>query len=233
MIASVQLADVGVSGAAALLTRTLRPDSIPGLRTGHLVVAAPLSPTVLRKPQPSRAGLIAFWADEAAFDEFAATHPIAERLATGWRTLLRPVRVTGSWPGLPEDLDTGAEAANPSPALVLTLGRLRLSETWRFLRTAARAEAAALAAPGLIWATGLTRPPLMATCSLWRGSAELAAYAHRPGDHTAAVTADRERPFHHRSAFIRFRPIRSSGQLDGVNPLGASAFAPASRPAMP
>lgn len=246
MIASVQVADVGVSGAAALLTRSFRPEAIPGLRNGHLVFAAPLRPTVLPVPQPTRVGLIGFWSDGAAFEEFTATHPVAARLAGGWRAQLEPVRATGSWPGLPDDLgstesasdlpgdlDSTASASNPSPALVLTLGRLRLGQTWRFLRASARTEAAALAAPGLVWATGLARPPLVFTCSLWRGTADLAAYAHTPGEHQTAVAADRQRPFHHQSAFIRFRPVRMTGHLDGVNPLAESALAPASRPATP
>ncbi|HKI67266.1 MAG TPA: hypothetical protein VJ989_08365 [Solirubrobacterales bacterium] len=41
------------------------------------------------------------------------------------------------------------------------------------------------------------------------------------GSHQAAVRADRSRPFHHESAFVRFRPLASHGQWDGHNPLAA------------
>ena len=45
-------------------------------------------------------------------------------------------------------------------------------------------------------------------------------YSYRDGGtHMAAVKADRERPFHHESAFIRFRPYRSEGEWEGRNPL--------------
>lgn len=41
------------------------------------------------------------------------------------------------------------------------------------------------------------------------------------GSHQAAVRADRARPFHHESAFVRFRPLVSHGRWDGRNPLSA------------
>jgi hypothetical protein len=45
-------------------------------------------------------------------------------------------------------------------------------------------------------------------------------YSYRDGGaHMAAVKADRERPFHHESAFIRFRPYRSEGEWEGRDPL--------------
>ena len=41
------------------------------------------------------------------------------------------------------------------------------------------------------------------------------------GSHRAAVAADRARPFHHESAFVRFRPYASRGSWDGRDPLAA------------
>ncbi|MGZ6999137.1 MAG: spheroidene monooxygenase, partial [Acidimicrobiia bacterium] len=110
--------------------------------------------------------------------------------------------------------------------VVLTLGRLRLSQAGRFLRTSARAEAAALRAPGLIWGTGLARPPYVATCSLWDGQDAIAGYAFAgSGAHPAAIATDREQPFHHQQAFIRFRPVAERGSLGGRNPLREGSLA--------
>ena len=87
--------------------------------------------------------------------------------------------------------------------------------------------AAVLTAPGLIWATGLGRPPFVATCSLWKSSQAAATYAYGPNDaaHQTAIRADRARPFHHESAFIRFRPYGAHGRLDGKNRLPENALA--------
>ena len=108
--------------------------------------------------------------------------------------------------------------------MVLTLGRLRLTRALPFFRTSAKAEGAVLDAPGLIWATGLARPPFVSTCSLWESAHAISEYAYgreRPA-HPAAIATDRAKPFHHQSAFIRFRPYASDGSLDGRNPLAAS-----------
>ena len=39
------------------------------------------------------------------------------------------------------------------------------------------------------------------------------------GTHRAAMAADRAQPFHHESAFVRFRPYASRGSWDGRDPL--------------
>ena len=81
-------------------------------------------------------------------------------------------------------------------------------------------------APGLIWATGIGRPPFFATCSLWHSADASTAYAYSPGDaHNAAIAEGHAQPFHHQQAFVRFRPYDSAGRLDGRNPLGAAGLA--------
>jgi hypothetical protein len=79
---------------------------------------------------------------------------------------------------------------------------------------------------GLIAASiGFARPALprlVSTFSIWRSAAAMRAYAFdSAGSHQAAVQADRARPFHHESAFVRFRPYASEGSRDGRNPLAA------------
>jgi hypothetical protein len=46
-------------------------------------------------------------------------------------------------------------------------------------------------------------------------------------EHRAAVKAHAKRPFHHASAFIRFRPYGAEGEWDGENPLAQALPAPA------
>ena len=98
-----------------------------------------------------------------------------------------------------------------------------------FFRASAKAEGAVLDAPGLIWATGLAKPPFVSTCSLWESSDALSAYAYSGAmpEHPAAIAADKAKGFHHESAFIRFRPYGSEGKLDGRNPLAEEWMATA------
>jgi len=214
MIVSVHLADVGWSATAGVLRRKSSLSKVEGLRYAETTVTAPLSESLLPSPTLGRVGLIASWDDDAALDEFSANHPLARALSAGWQVRLEPLHVYGSWSGLPdlpsEELALGEE----EPVAVLTLGQLRLRRVRAFLRASARAEGEAVADPALLASTGLARPPrLVATFSLWRNAAGMRAYARGRSDgaHPAATRAHRSEPFHHESAFVRFRPYASTG----------------------
>ncbi|MBA3280392.1 MAG: hypothetical protein H0U22_17125, partial [Geodermatophilaceae bacterium] len=85
--------------------------------------------------------------------------------------------------------------------------------------TTPRDSTAAIAAPGLVWATGLARPPFVCTCSVWESARMAAAYAYGSADrgHPDAIDADAAKPFHKQSAFVRFRPYHVEGLLSGPN----------------
>ncbi len=223
MIASLHLADVGLRPAMRVLAMRLDRSSAPGLVYAQTMVAAPLGSNVLPRPRPGRIALFAAWENDRSAEAFIAGHPLAARLAHGWRVRLQPTRVFGAWPPLP-GLPADEIPMDPDePAAVLTLGRLRLSQTPRFLRASAAAEGRALRDRALLASTGLARPPsLVATFSLWRCTAPMRAYAEgreEGAQHRAAVRAHTTRPFHHHAAFIRFRPYRAEGAWDGINPL--------------
>lgn len=186
-----------------------------------MAVTAPLGGSLRPSPQAGRLALVAFWDDDAALDRFLADHPMAEALSGGWHVRLDPLRAFGSWPGLPDDVPRARNVGYEGVAAVLTVGRMRLTQAPRFFRASNKAENRVLGAPGLIWTTGMARPPFVATCSLWESTEALSDYAYGPDNpaHPDAIAADRAKPFHHQEAFIRFRPYGSQGSLRGRNPL--------------
>lgn len=222
MIVSVHLADVGLGQAQRLLFRRPKASDLPGLLYAEPVLTAPLG-TRLPRPEPGRIGLIAAWKDDIALDRFLGGHPFAERLAGGWHARLEPRRCFGTWAGMPELPAKELPVRDDEPVAALTLGRLRFARTLPFLRSGAPAERDAVANPAVVASTGLARPALprlVSTFSIWRSAAAMREYAFaKDGSHQAAVRADRARPFHHESAFIRFRPYASEGSWDGRDPL--------------
>lgn len=222
MIASVHIADVGVRKALGVLFRGPKPKSVPGLRDADVATPAPLNGKNSAKPQFGRVALVAFWDDDAALDGFlASSHKVARTLADGWRLRLAPLRAHGSWPGLPDDTPHTRNVAHDGPTAVLTLARFKWKRVRAFFRASARAEASLLESPGVIWQTGMAKPPFVATCSLWESTEALSTYAYgseRPG-HSESMAENRAKPFHHQQVFIRFRPYDSVGHLDGTNPL--------------
>lgn len=222
MIVSVHLADVGALQATRLLFRHLDPAKVPGMTYAEPVLTAPLGSRVPR-PRLGRIGLIAAWKDDAALDGFLAGHPVAERLAGGWHTRLEPRRCFGSWSGMPDLPASELPMDDEEPVVVLTLGRLRILRTRPFLEAGGPAEREAVGNRAMVASTGLARlarPRLVSTFSIWRSTAAMREYAFAEGGtHQAAVRADRDRPFHHESAFIRFRPYASQGTWGGRDPL--------------
>jgi hypothetical protein len=232
MIASVHIVDVGLLRMPTALRRSPRPDSVAGLRYAETTITAEQGGGL--PLHAGRFGLIAAWDDDRALDDFARSdHPLAGLLVAGWHVRLEPLRVSGAWPALPGLPDRQLPVEDGEPVVALTLGRPRLTRIRPFLRSAAPAEREVVAAPGLLASIGLARPPrLVSTFSLWRSNEAMREYAYRnDGTHMAAVRADRERPFHHESAFIRFRPYRSEGEWEGRDPLaGLIGIRPSSQP---
>ena len=238
MIASIQIADVGKLRGARLLRAQPTPERTPGLRYAALMLASPLSDSRLPRPSPGRLGLFAVWDGEDELEQFFAEHPLAEALSSGWRARLQPTHLFGAWPSLGSIVGKEPPMTDDEPAAVLTLGRLRISQALRFLKAGGAAERLAVSDPALLRGTGLARPPgLVATFSLWQSTGAMRAYAsgRRGREHRDAVSAHAARPFHHESAFLRFRPYASQGTWDGADPLAdlqaaRPARAPAARP---
>lgn len=210
MIVSIHLADLSLRGGLGVLRQPPRPDRVDGLTYAETVTQAPLGQGLVPRPSPRKVGLIAAWGDEAALDRFVADDPLAQRLSGGWELRLQPVHVFGHWAGMPELAEERGEIGDDDPVAVLTLGRLRPQRLLPFLRAAAGAERAAVANPGLVASSGLGRPPLVSTFSLWSSAAAMKEYAFsQAAPHQAAVGVDRAKPFHRESAFVRFRPLSS------------------------
>ncbi len=222
MIATVDIADLGVRSTLRALRR--RPDAatVPGLRWLDTAAAAPLASK--RPPGFQRLVMIAFWDDEEAAAAFGADHPFGQQFAErGLHAVLRPLRAYGAWPGLPADVPRARVTAHEGPVLVTTLAMLRLSQAVRFMRASRPAERSALAAAGFVWGTAAARPaglhpPFMATVSQWTSAEAAAAYAYGDPDagHPKAVTAQRGQDFHHQSAFIRHVPLAMTGSVRGL-----------------
>lgn len=226
MLLSAHICDLDLRNASRVLRRPPKPAEVPGLQYAETVITAPLGGNLLPAPRLRPVAMIAAWESDETFDEFfTGHHPVARRLAAGWQVRLQPLHVYGKWPGLSGLPDGVVEVGDEEPVAALTLGRPRLGRLPAFLKASARAEAEAVANPDVLALIGLARPPrLVSTFSLWRNVGAMRAYARGSSDgaHPTATKADRANPFHHDSAFIRFRPYASQGSWDGRDPLAVA-----------
>jgi heme-degrading monooxygenase HmoA len=221
VIVSIDIAPLGLRQGPRALAKRPQPEQVEGLRYAETVFTAPLGARLLPRPDFGTVALIAAWDDDAARDRFDR-HPLGRAFSTGWQARMTPLRVSGAWPQMPGLPERQLPVDDDEPVAVLTLGRLKPWRLRPFLSAAAPAEADAVDAPGLLATTGFGRPPLVSTFSVWRTAAAMRDYAYRQGgSHRAAVAADRSRPFHRASAFIRFRPYAVRGACGEFGPLPA------------
>ncbi len=228
MILTVQIAPTGTGKGLQTLLRRPRPADFSGLRYAETLFTAPLGGRLLATPDFGTVALLAAWDDDRSFDAFLQANPLDSRFDRGWQVRMEPLRVSGAWPGMDGLPERQLPADDEEPVVALTLGRLMPWRLLPFLRAALPAENDAVAEAGLIASTAFGRlPNLVSTFSVWRSLGEMRRYAYdRGGSHQAAVTADRERPFHRHSAFIRLRPYATAGRWNGVDPL-ANVLQPA------
>lgn len=228
MIATIDVADIGRGSLIQAMRHRPAPGDISGLRWLDVAPAAALASS--KPPGFRRAVLLAMWDDEESARAFADTHPLAQRfVGHGFHAVLRPLRAFGSWPGLPAEVPRTRVTQHDAPVIVTTLGRLRLSQAFRFFRASRPAERAAVNAEGFLWGTAAARPPFMATVSAWSSDKTAAAYAYADSDdgHPRAITQQRRKDFHRESAFIRYAVISTAGTLPGAPPI---EFAPDAAP---
>jgi hypothetical protein len=173
-------------------------------------------------------GIMAVWADAAAAQTFFSTHPLwakyQVRSHETWTAELAPLRSHGLWnkvnpfdyqPDIPTPLDAAG------PVAVLTRASIRLAKAPRFWRYVEPTSRVLATTPGVQLAIGLGELPLVrqATFSVWESAAAMQQYAYRDASHREVIQLTRRENWYSEELFARFRVIRSTGTVDGVNPL--------------
>lgn len=211
MVTSIHLLTSDRVPSLRKLRRLAKASAGAGLDHAQPMLLAELSPHVYRPPQFHGHAWIATWRDTDALERFLAGDHAAS-VCRDWWARLSPIRVVGRWAAY-SDLPDREIPAGDGAVAALTLGRLKPNRIRAFLRTSARAEADALAAPGLEFAAALAGPPrIVATFSIWHDHESMRAYVERDGHHQA-IRSQAARPFHAESAFIRYRILDQHGRL--------------------
>lgn len=180
----------------------------------------------------SRWATFAVWNGEGALDNFLDYSTQAsrwrERGEESYHLGLRPLSVHGSWGGERpltdmDTTDTDAEA----PVAVLTRARIRPRHWPAFYRSVPAVETHLRAQEGLLAVLGIGEAPvgLQATFSLWRSPSDVRAFAYDGSAHEAVVRRTREEGWFAEELFARFRPYRSAGAWDGIDPLAGAGRA--------
>ncbi len=182
----------------------------------------------------TRWALFAVWDDDDALDQFLVRSSVADHwrrhAVETWTVRLEPLASHGSWGQVKPVGDRHGPTIDVAPLAVLTRATVRARHWPRFYRAAAATERLLVGAPGLLASIGVGERPVgrQATFSLWATADAISAFAYRTAEHHEIVRRTREERWYAEELFARFRPYRSAGTWDGIDPLGEAL---AGRPA--
>lgn len=149
--------------------------------------------------------------------------PVGVAARERWRVLMEPVRVHGDWRGFVPATPAGVTPlGRAEPVVAMIHGVLRARYLPAFTRDNARIGRELTTASGYLGGLGLSDTLLTTTSfSCWSTVRQSQAFAFGAGHHAPAYKADQTEQRHRTELFVRFRPLRSEGSLDGRDPLAA------------
>ncbi|RZA08835.1 MAG: hypothetical protein EOP11_03650 [Proteobacteria bacterium] len=222
-IFSFHLARISAWKTLPFIYAKASPSDVPGLLHAENLAVMQLGEPILN---PHRYGLgqvarFARWEHEASLDEFLAS-PENAPFAKGWHVRMRLYRTWGSVRELANASMEPELAPVSGPVVAVTLARLNLSQTARFIKFGKPVEAQVRDHPGQVLALAGIRPlTTFSTFSIWKTEEEMLRMVRgtRPGeDGLSHQTAMRERArqdFHSEFTTMRFAPFREIGEWAG------------------
>jgi len=209
----------GALGAVASDRRRMRV--LDGVRFAKLLgTGRTFSP---RDADLTRWALVTSWTSASAaerFDQGAVAGRWHRRASESWQAWLRPLSSRGRW-SRRVPFGTPSAAEWDGPVATITRARLAPRRAVTFWRAVPPVTADLHGRRGLRAAFGVGEAPLgvQGTFSLWSDAAALHEFAYQGSAHRTAIRQTVEQRWYAEELFARFGVLRSSGTLDGIDPL--------------
>lgn len=175
-----------------------------------------------------RWAIFAVWDGPTDLDRFRSRHPLSLRwdrsAVERYDLTLEPLGARGSWDGVDPFVavtPNGSREGPGGPVAVLTRAAVRWTKVPAFLRAVPGVDATPATTDGLLATLGIGELPVgrQATFSLWDDADAVRAFAYRGPAHADVIRRTRDERWYAEEWFARFRPVRSSGTWDGLDPL--------------
>jgi hypothetical protein len=218
------LAKSTVATTAGALLRPPTGRTVPGLHHAECLAVMTLGSPILSPARMQLRNLAVFaaWESARVVDDFLKRTELGRTLGKGWHVRLEFLRRWGRVAELDDLPPSAGEVAPDEPVVAVTLARLRLTETARFIRWGKPVEELVRDHPGTTLALAAMRPPrTFSTFSVWHSQAEMLDMVRgqnglRGAERHAAAMAERDRKdFHYEFTTLRFRALEEHGTWAG------------------
>jgi hypothetical protein len=221
---SFHLADCGAAQTLWALARPPTSKNTPGLVHAECLVPMTLGlPVALpTRYRPHQIAVFAAWQSETAIDRFLHSNGLGRALSQGWHVRMEFLRRWGYIRELEGLSPVAADHGAHLPVVAVTLARLRVSQTVRFIRWGKPVEEQVRDDPAITIALAAMRPVgTLATFSIWRTQQAMTEMVHGRGNsrladrHAKAMQERVRKDFHYEFTTMRFRPLSEQGSWQG------------------
>lgn len=224
-IFSFHLVKVGLREVPRFFLSPLHERNVPGLLHSESFFSMKLGEPIssAHRYDLTTVSLFARWKAEEALDEFLSK--AAQRsLASGWHVRMKLYRRWGHISELADAVVTPEFAERGKPVVAVTLARLNLRETLRFIQWGKPVERQVRDHAGQVLALAAIRPPnTFSTFSIWKDEPSMIDMvtgrdkARDGEEHLLAMQERTRRDFHKEFSTMRFAPFKEVGSWDGLS----------------
>jgi hypothetical protein len=137
-----------------------------------------------------------------------------------WQLQLEPIEGHGTWDGKQVFGVLPKQSSYEGPIGILTRATIRPSKLGRFWSHVDAIAQQMAGAEGFITSVGIGEVPWIkqATFSIWESKELMKQFAYKMKDHAEVVKKTHQEKWYSEDMFVRFRPLLSTGSLNGKLP---------------
>jgi hypothetical protein len=134
---------------------------------------------------------------------------------------LEPIEGHGKWDGKECFGNLAKQTDFNGPIAILTRATIRLSQLSAFWKNVSSVATQMNSAKGLVTSIGIGEMPFIkqATFSIWQSKDSMKAFAYQMKEHAEVIKKTRKENWYSEDMFVRFKPLKITGTIRGVNPL--------------
>lgn len=137
-----------------------------------------------------------------------------------WQLQLEPIEGHGTWDGKEAFGKLPKQSSYEGPIGILTRATIRPSQMGRFWSHVDAIAQQMAGAEGFITSVGIGEVPWIkqATFSIWESKELMRQFAYQMKEHAEVVKKTHQEKWYSEDMFVRFKPLQSSGSLNGKLP---------------